>query len=297
MDLHPDVFKIFDRYVHGFIDRREFLEKVSKFAVGGLTAAAILEAFTPNLNAQQVAPDDTRIEAGYVSYPSPKGHEGMKGYLARPANASGRLPAVILVHGAAGPEKHFEDMTRRLALANFAGFMVDAIAPFGGWEASRSAPNNREKGNELMAKLDNSKTVEDYIAAVRFLKTHPLTNGKVGVVGFCWGGGMANTLAVRVPDLDAAVPYYGGQPAAADIPKINAPLLLQYAGMDDRVNAGWPAYEAGLRAAGKKYTAHVYEGAQHAFNNDSDGPRYNKAAADLAWQRTIDFLNQHLRQT
>ncbi|MGH2399965.1 MAG: dienelactone hydrolase family protein, partial [bacterium] len=275
-DLHPDVFRIFDRYVHGFIDRREFLESVSRFAVGGITAAAILDAFTPDLNAQQVAPDDRRIKAEYVSYPSPKGHEGMKGYLARPANPSGRLPAVIVIHGAAGPEKHFEDVTRRLALANFVGFMVDALSPLGGWAVSQSAPNNREKGNQMMVQLDAAKRTEDHIAAVSFLKTHPLTNGKVGVVGFCWGGGMVNTLAVRVPDLDAAVPYYGAQPSAADVTKIKAPLLIHYAGMDDRINAGWPAYEAALKAAGKTYTAYIYECAQHAFNNDADGPRYHK---------------------
>jgi carboxymethylenebutenolidase len=296
-DLHPEVFKIFDRYVHGFIDRREFLDSVSRFAVGGITAAAILDAFTPNLNAQQVAPDDARIKAEYVGFPSPKGHEGMKGYLARPANPSGRLPAVIVIHGAAGPEKHFEDVTRRLALANFVGFMVDAISPLGGWAVSQSAPNNREKGNQMMGQLDAVKRTEDFIAAVSFLRTHPLTNGKIGVVGFCWGGGMTNTLAVRVPDLDAAVPYYGGQPSAADVPKINAPLLIHYAGMDERINAGWPAYEAALKAAGKRYTAYIYDGAQHAFNNDADGPRYHKAFADLAWQRTIEFLNRHLRQS
>src|SRR5687768_5720138 len=297
-DLHPEVFKLFDRYVHGFIDRRDFLESVSRFAVGGVTAAAILDAFTPNLNAQQVAPDDGRIRAEYVSYPSPKGHEGMKGYLAHPANPSGRLPAVVVIHGAAGPEKHFEDVTRRLALANFVAFMVDAIAPLGGWEVSRSAPpNNREKGQQMMAQMDRAKQPEDYIAAVSFLRTHPLTNGRVGAVGFCWGGGMVNTLAVRVPDLDAAVPYYGAQPAAADVPKIQAPLLIHYGGLDERVNAGWPAFEAALKAAGKTYNAHIYEGAQHAFNNDADGPRYHKPSADLAWQRTIDFLNRHLRQS
>jgi carboxymethylenebutenolidase len=296
-DLHPDVFKIFDSYAHGAISRRECLERFGRFAAGGVTAAAILEAFSPDLEAQQTTPDDARVRAEYVSYPSPRGHEGTKGYLVRPAAASGRLPAVIVIHGAAGPEKHFEDITRRLGLANFVGFMVDALAPFGGWEVSRSAPNNREKGTEMMSKLDPAKTVEDYIAAVRFLKTHPFTNGKVGVVGFCWGGGMANTLAVRVPDLDAAVPYYGNQPAAADVAKIQAPLLLQFAGLDERVNKGWPAYEAALKAAGKRYTAYIYEGAQHAFNNDADGPRYNKATADLAWQRTLDFLNQHLRQS
>jgi carboxymethylenebutenolidase len=295
-DLHPEVFRIFDRYVHGFIDRREFLESVSRFAVGGITAAAILDAFTPDLNAQQVAPDDTRIKADYVSYPSPNGHEGMKGYLAQPTNPSGRLPAVVVIHGAAGPEKHFEDVTRRLAVANFVAFLVDAIAPLGGWAVSQSAPNNREKGNQMMAQVDATKRTEDYIAAVKFLKTHMLTNGRVGAVGFCWGGGMTNMLAVRMPDLDAAVPYYGAQPAAADVAKIQAPLLIHYAGLDERINAGWPAYEAALKASGKRYAAHVYEGAQHAFNNDADGPRYHKPSADLAWQRTIDFLNRHLRQ-
>lgn len=294
-DLHPEVFRIFDRYTHGFISRREFLESVSRFAVGGVTAAAILDAFTPNLNAQQVSPDDARLKAEYVSFPSPKGHEGMKGYLVRPATASGRLPGVILIHGAAGPEKHFEDVTRRLALANFVVFMVDAISPLGGWEVSQSAPNNREKGQRMMAQLDPAKRTEDFIAAAGFLKTHPLTNGKVGVVGFCWGGGMANTLAVRVPELDAAVPYYGEQPSAADAARITAPLLIHYAGVDPRVNAGWPAYEAALKASGKTYTAHIYEGAQHAFNNDADGARYHKASADLAWQRTVDFLSRHLR--
>jgi carboxymethylenebutenolidase len=296
-DLHPEVFKLYDRYVHGFIDRRDFLDSVGRFAVGGITAAAILDAFTPNLNAQQISPGDARIKAEYVSYPSPNGHEGMKGYLARPANATGKLPAVVVIHGAAGPEKHFEDVARRLAVANFVALMVDALSPLGGWAVSQSAPNNREKGNAMMAQLDSAKRIEDHIAAVAFLKTHPLTNGKVGAVGFCWGGGMVNTLAVRVPDLDAAVPYYGNQPSAAEVPKIKAPLLIQYAGLDDRVNAGWPAYEAALKASGKTYTAYVYEGAQHAFNNDADGPRYNKAAADLAWQRTIEFLNRHLRQT
>jgi carboxymethylenebutenolidase len=296
-DLHPEVFKIFDRYVHGFIDRRDFLESVSRFAVGGITAAAILDAFTPNLNARQVAAEDARIRAEYVSFPSPNGHEGMKGYLAHPAAPSGRLPAVVVVHGAAGPEKHFEDVTRRLAVANFVAFLVDAISPLGGWAVSQSGPNNREKGQQMMARMDSKKQVDDYIAAVAFLRKHPLANGRVGVVGFCWGGGMTNTLAVRVPDLDAAVPYYGAQPAAADVAKIHAPLLIHYGGLDERVNAGWPAFETALKAAGKTYNAYVYEGAQHAFNNDADGPRYHKPSADLAWQRTIDFLNRHLRQS
>jgi carboxymethylenebutenolidase len=219
----------------------------------------------------------------------------MHGYLAHPLNPSGRLPGVVVIHGAAGPEQHFEDITRRFALTNFVAFMPDALSPLGGWTVSQSSPGHREKGNQMMASLDRTQTVEDFVAAVDFVKHHPLTNGRVGVVGFCWGGGMANTLAVRVLDLDAAVPYYGEQPAAEEVKRIHAPLLIHYAGLDDRLDRGWPAYEAALKAAGKTYTMHMYEGAQHAFNNDADGARYNKAAADLSWQRTVTFLNEHLR--
>jgi carboxymethylenebutenolidase len=296
-DFHPEIFKFFDRYTHGFIDRREFLEGVSKFAVGGMTAEAILEAFTPNAVAHQVPPDDKRLRAENVSFPSPKGHAHTGGYLVRPANAAGKLPGVMVIHGAAGLESHFEDVARRLALANFVAFAPDAVSPLGGHAVSQSAPGNREKGQQMMNQLDPAKRIEDFIAAADFLKTHPSTTGRIGVVGFCWGGGMTNTLAVRVPDLAAAVPYYGAQPTAADVAKIKAPLLIHYAGLDERLNKGWPAYEAALKAAGKTYTVHFYEAAQHAFNNDDDGPRYSKAAADLAWQRTIDFLNQNLRRS
>jgi carboxymethylenebutenolidase len=219
----------------------------------------------------------------------------MRGYLARQANVTGRLPGVVVIHGAAGPEKHFEDIARRLALENFVAFMPDALSPLGGWEVSQSGPGHREKGNEMMASLDAAQMVEDFIAAVRFIKTQSFTTGKVGVVGFCWGGGMVNTLAVRVPDLDAAVAYYGGPPAASDVPRIKAPLLLHYAALDERLTSRWPEYEGALKQAGKTYTGYIYEGAQHAFNNDADGARYHKASADLAWQRTIAFLNQWLR--
>ena len=294
-DLHPEVFKFFDSYTHGFIDRREFLEGVSKFAVGGITAAAILDAFTPNYAlGQQVAEDDRRIRAEYVNYPSPQGHEGMGGYLAQPG-ASGRLPGVVVIHGAAGLDPHFEDLARRLALANFVAIAPDAVAPLGGWAVSQSVPGNREKGREMMNQMDPAKRLQDFIAAVNFLRTHPSTTGRVGIMGFCWGGGTVNTLAVMMPNLDAAVSYYGGQPPAGDVPRINTPLLIHYGGLDERVNAGWPAYEAALEAEAKNYTMHMYEGAQHAFNNDTDGPRYNRASADLAWGRTIDFFNAHLR--
>ena len=295
--FHPEIFKFFDLYTHGLIERREFLESVRKFAVAGMTAEAILAAFTPNAAAHQIAPDDRRIRAEYVKFPSPKGNSNTGGYLVQPAKATGKLPGVIVIHGAAGLESHFEDVARVLALANFVTFAPDATLPLGGHAVSKSEPGNREKGQQMMNQLDPAKTTEDFIAAVDFLKTHPSTTGKVGVVGFCWGGGMTNTLAVRVPDLACAVPFYGAQPAAADIPKIKAPLLIHYAGLDERLNKGWPAYEAALKAAGKTYTAYIYEGAQHAFNNDDDGPRYNKAAAELSWQRTLDFLNKYLRQS
>lgn len=291
-EFPQEVFRIFDRYIHGFIDRREFLEGVSRFAVGGMTAAAILEAFMPNLAlGQQIASDDKRIRGEYATLPSPKGHGTMRGYLARPANASGRLPGVIVIHGGQGLYGHFEDLARRLALVNFVAFAPDAISSLGGH------PGNTEKAQQLMAQLDPEKRTQDFIAAVNFLKTHPSTTGRIGVVGFCWGGGMTNTLAVRVPDLAAAVPFYGAQPAAAEVAKIQAPLLIQYAGLDERVNAGWPAYEAALKAAGKTYTMHMYEGAQHNFLNDTDGPRHHKASAELAWQRTIAFFEKHLRQS
>ena len=289
--FHPEIFRFFDRYTHGFIDRREFLEGVSKFAVGGMTGAAILEAFTKNMLAQQVAPDDKRIRAESVSAPSPKGHGSIRGYLARPANASGRLPAVVVIHGGQGLYPHFEDVARRLALANFVAFAPDALSSLGGH------PGNTEKAQQMMDSLDPEKRTQDFIAAATFLKTHSLTNGKVGVVGFCWGGGMTNTLAVRMPDLGAAAPYYGAQPAAADVAKIKAPLLIQYGGLDERLVRGWPPFEAALKAAGKTYTVYIYEGAQHAFHNDTDGPRYNKAAAELSWQRTLDFFNKYLRQS
>ena len=289
-DLSPDVMRFVDRYVHGFIDRRKFLDGVGKLALGSLTAGAILDAFTPNYALGQViASDDPRIRVEYVTYPSPQGHEGMGGYFVRPANASGRLPGVVCIHGGQGLYAHHEDIARRVALEGFVAFAPDALSPLGGH------PGERAAAQQLMGQLDPEERVQDFIAAVNFLRTHSLTTGKVGVVGFCWGGGMVNTLAVRMPDLDAAVSYYGGQPDAADVPKIRTPLLLQYGGLDERLIAGWPAYEAALEAAGTTYTAHIYEGAQHAFNNDTDGPRYNKAAAELAWQRTIAFFDGHLR--
>jgi carboxymethylenebutenolidase len=293
--LHPDVFRFFDGYTHGFISRREFLEGVSRFAVGGITAAAILDAFTPDYAfGQKVAEADPRIIGNYVSYPSPRGHEGMEGYFARPANRPGPLPGVVVIHGAAGIDPHFEDVARRMALENFVAFAPDAVSPLGGHAVSGSASGNREKGREMMDQMDPDRRLQDFIAAVHFLRTHPLTNGQVGIMGFCWGGGTVNTLAVMMPDLDAGVSYYGMQPDANEVPEIHAPLLIHYAGLDERVNAGWPVYREALNQAGTDYTTHMYEAAQHAFNNDTDGPRYNEDASTLAWERTVNFFNLQL---
>jgi carboxymethylenebutenolidase len=254
-----------------------------------MTAAALLEALNPKFaEAQQVAKDDKRLKTESVEYPSPQGSGTMRGYLARPAGGGGKLPAVLVVHENRGLNPHIEDITRRFALDKFLAFAPDALAPLGGY------PGEEDKARALFQKLDQTKTREDFVAAVEFLKKHPESTGKVGVVGFCYGGAIANMLATRVPDLGAAVPFYGRQPAAEDVPKIKAPLLIHYAENDQGVNAGWPAYEEALKANKVQYTAHVYPGAQHGFNNDTT-PRYDEAAAKLAWQRTLDFFNTHLR--
>ena len=288
-DFHPEILRLFDRYIHGFIDRRDFLDGAQKFAVGGLTAAAILEAFTPNYAlGQQVAKDDQRIRGEYVSYPSPQGNTTTKGYLVRPANASGKLPGILVIHENRGLNPHIEDVARRFALANFVAFAPDALAPLGGY------PGTEEQAATMFGQLDANKRTEDLVASANFLKSHASSTGKIGAVGFCFGGGIVNTLATRMPDLAAGVPYYGAQPPAAEVPKIKAPLLIHYAGIDERINAGWAAYEAALKANGKTYEAHFYMGANHGFNNDT-GPRFDKAAADLAWSRTMAFFNKYLR--
>jgi carboxymethylenebutenolidase len=288
-DFDPELLDLFDRYVHGGISRRELLEGAGKFAVGGLTAAAILESLSPNYAwAQQVPKDDPRLKAEYVEYPSPQGSGKMKGYLARPAKAAGRLPGVVVVHENRGLNPYIEDVARRLGVANFLAFAPDALTPVGGY------PGDDDKGRELQAKLDPQKMIEDFVAAAVFLKSHAECSGKVGVVGFCYGGGVANTLAVRLPDLAAAVPFYGRQPATEDVPKIKCPLLIHYAANDERINAGWPEYEAALKANKVTYSAYIYEGTNHGFHNDTT-PRYDKAAAALAWERTLEFFNKTLR--
>jgi len=288
-DFDPEVLRWFDRYVHGDVDRRGFLNGVARYAVGGVTAAMLLEALSPRFaQAQQVKPEDSRISARYVEYASPEGSGKVRGYLARPAGGGGKLPGILVVHENRGLNPHIEDIARRLALDNFVAFAPDALTPLGGY------PGDEDKARDLFAKLDQARTRNDFIAAAAYLKGLPDCTGKIGVVGFCYGGGIANMLATKLPDLGAAVPFYGNQPAAADAARIKAPLLIHYAGNDERINSGWPAYETALKAAGVKYQAFVYSGTEHGFNNDTT-PRYDAAAAKLAWTRTVDFFNQNLR--
>jgi carboxymethylenebutenolidase len=289
-DFPQELLDLFDRYVHGDIDRRGFLDGAQKFAVGGVTATALWESLRANYAwAQQVAKDDSRIKTEYASVPSPQGNGNIRGYLVRPAKASGKAPAVLVVHENRGLNPYIEDVARRLGAANFMAFAPDGLTSVGGY------PGNDEQGAKLFQQVDRQKMTEDFLAAARWLKARPDCTGKVGVVGFCFGGGIANTLAVRMgADLAAAVPFYGGQPAAAEAAKIKAPLLLHYASLDTRINAGWPAYEEALKANHVTYTAYMYEGANHGFHNDTT-PRYDEAAAKLAWQRTLDFLNKYLR--
>jgi carboxymethylenebutenolidase len=288
-EFPPEVLKLFDGYVHGWISRRDFLDKVAKFAVGGFSAAAMLESLRPNYAfAQQVAKDDARIKTEYLTYPSPQGSGTMCGYLARPAQAGGKWPGVVVIHENRGLNPYIEDVARRLAADGFIAFAPDALTPLGGY------PNDDEKAAQLFGQLDAGKRTEDFIAAAGFVKSRPECTGKIGAVGFCFGGGIVNTMAVRIPDLAAAVPFYGPQPGAADAAKVRAPLLLHYAALDERINAGWPAYEAALKANNVKYQAFVYPGTNHGFHNDTT-PRYDEAAAKLAWSRTIAFFKENLK--
>jgi len=297
-DFHPEVLRLFDGYVHGRIDRRGFLEGAAKFAVGGVSAAALFEALSPDFaNAEQVAKTDARIVATSVEFPSPQGYGTGRGYLVRPASApppggattpTRGLPAVLVIHENRGLNPHIEDIARRLAIDNFIAFAPDALFPLGGY------PGDEDKARDLFGRLDEAKTREDLLAAARYLKGVPGGNGKVGAVGFCWGGGMVNVLATRWPDLAAAVPFYGAAPPAGSVAAIQAPLLLVFADNDEYVNRSWPGYEAALKAAGKRYEAHRYPGTQHGFNNDTT-PRFDAAAAGQAWQRTVAFFNRTLR--
>ena len=288
-DFDQDLLLLFDAYVHGDIDRRGFLDRAAKFAVGGMTAAMLLDALNPKFAEAQVVPkDDKRLKTEYLEFDSPQGSGKARGYLARPANASGKLPAVLVVHENRGLNPHIEDIARRLALDNFVAFAPDALFALGGY------PGDEDKARELFGKLDQTKIRQDFIAATNLLMKRPDATGKVGVVGFCYGGAMANTLATLVPELSAAVPFYGTSPNPAEVPKIKAALLIHFAEVDQRVNASWPPYEEALKANNIRYEAHTYPGTQHGFNNDTT-PRYNAEAAKLAWTRTVAFFNKHLR--
>jgi carboxymethylenebutenolidase len=289
-DFPQELLNLFDQYVHGDIDRRDFLEGAKKFATGSMTAMAIWESLRPNYAwAQQVAKDDSRIHTERATVPSPQGNGSITGYLVRPAKATGKLPGVLVVHENRGLNPYIEDVARRLGTENYMAFAPDGLTSVGGY------PGDDEKGGAAFAKVDRAKMTEDFVAAARWLKARSDCTGKIGVVGFCFGGGIANTLAVRLgADLSAAVPFYGGQPPAADVANIKAPLLIHYGGLDTRVNAGWPAYEEALKANHVTYTEYVYEGANHGFHNDTT-PRYDQANAKLAWQRTLDFFAKYLK--
>lgn len=288
-DIRQEVFDLYDDYAHNRLDRRDFMEKLSAFAVGGLTVPALLGFIMPDYKGTlQVAPNDPRLKSEYVNYDSPKGGGKIKALLSRPKGNTGKLPGIVVVHENRGLNPHIEDVARRAALEGFISIGPDALTPLGGY------PGTDDAGRELQAKRDREEMLQDFIAAFEYLKTHPECNGKVGVVGFCFGGWVSNMMAVRIPDLMAAVPFYGGQAPAAEVPSIKAPLLLHFAGLDTRVNEGWPAYAAALQANDKEYSAHLYPGVNHGFHNDST-PRYDFEAAQLAWQRTVAFFREKLK--
>jgi carboxymethylenebutenolidase len=288
-DIKQEVFDLYDDYAHDRIDRRLFMQNLSTYAVGGITLASLMSFLMPDYQgAIQVQANDPRLQSGYINYLSPKGGGSIKALLSKPEGATGKLGGVIVVHENRGLNPHIEDVARRAALAGFISVAPDALTPLGGY------PGNDDQGRELQSKRDRNEMSEDFIAAYDFLKNHNDCNGKIGVVGFCFGGGIANMMAVRIPELSASVPFYGGQPTTTDVPKIKAPLLLHYAGLDTRVNEGWPAYEAALKENNKEYTAYIYPEVNHGFHNDTT-PRYDKTAAELAWKRTIDFFDKKLK--
>jgi carboxymethylenebutenolidase len=288
-DVKQEVFDLYDDYAHSRLSRRSFMEKLSLYAVGGLTVPALMSFLMPNYKENiQVKADDPRLKSEYITYPSPNGGGNIKGLLSKPADAKEKFGGIIVVHENRGLNPYIEDVARRAALAGFISLAPDALTPLGGY------PGNDDKGREMQATRNKGEMEQNFIDAYNYLKNHKDCNGKVGVVGFCYGGGIANMMAVRVADLAAAVPFYGSQPATEDVPQIKAPLLLHYASLDTRITGGWPAYEAALKANNKKYQAFIYEGANHGFHNDTT-PRYDKAAAELAWKRTIDFFKENLK--
>jgi carboxymethylenebutenolidase len=288
-DFDQELLILFDAYVHGQVDRRGFLERAQKFAVGGATAVGLLAALSPNFAmGQVVAKDDARLVTRVVDIPSPAGYGSIKGYLAQPAKVDGKLACILVVHENRGLNPHIEDIARRLALEGYLVLAPDALTPLGGY------PGDEDKARGLFATLDQAKTREDFVAAARWLQTQPQGTGKLGAVGFCYGGGMVHTLALRLPDLAAGVPFYGNLPAPEEASKVKTPLLMHFAAVDERINAAWSTYETALKTAGVRYTAHQYAGTQHGFNNDTT-PRFDAPAAKLAWERTLAFFSQTLR--
>jgi len=287
-DFDQDLLELYDFYAHGKITKRQFLDRAGKFAVGGVTAAALLGMMSPNYAlAEQVSFNDPDIVPEYITYPSPNGHGEVRAYLVKPAEATGPMPAVLVVHENRGLNPYIEDVARRLAKAGYMALAPDGLSSVGGY------PGNDAEGRELQSSVDGTRLMNDFFAGFEFLLGHPDSTGKVGATGFCYGGGVVNALAVAYPELGAGVPFYGRQAAAEDVPKIEAPLLLQYAGLDDRINEGWPAMESALQANDKVYEAYIYPDVNHGFHNDST-PRYDEPAAELAWDRTLDWFNTHL---
>lgn len=287
-EYDPELLKLFDGYVHGAVSRREFINRAATFAVGGLTATALVESLLPNYAwANQIAGDDPRISTETIEYPSPRGHGTISAYVARPAGADEPIPAVVVIHENRGLNPYIKDVARRAAIAGFLAVAPDGLTPLGGY------PGNDDDGRAMQKQLDRAKLTEDFIAAFDYAKARPDSTGKVGAVGFCFGGGVVNAMAVRLPDLGAGVPFYGRQPASEDVVNIRAPLLIHYAGLDERINLGRPAFEQALEENGKSFTVYVYENTNHGFHNDTT-PRYDEAAAELAWQRTVDFFKSEL---
>ncbi|OSQ47409.1 YghX family hydrolase [Thalassospira alkalitolerans] len=287
-DFSPKLLELYDFYAHGIISRREFLDRAGKYTVGGVTAVSVLASLSPDYAmATQVEFTDPDIVAEYITYPSPNGHGEVRGYFVKPANTTGKLPGVVVVHENRGLNPYIEDVARRVAKAGFIALAPDGLTSVGGY------PGNDDKGRDLQKQVDPTKLMNDFFAAIEFLTAHEATTDKIGITGFCYGGGVANAAAVAYPELGAAVPFYGRQADAADVPRIQAPLLLQYGELDERINAGWPEYEAALKAHNKVYEAHIYPGANHGFHNDST-PRYDEEQAELAWGRTIAWFNKYL---
>lgn len=290
-EIKQEMFDLYDDYAHNRVDRREFLQKLSVYAVGGLTITSLMSFLMPDYKSTlQVQPNDPRLQSAYINYQSPKGGGTIKALLSQPAGAKKKPGGIVVVHENRGLNPYIEDVGRRAAVAGFISLAPDALTPLGGY------PGNDDEGRALQSKRNRDEMLEDFIAGYNYLKNHKDCNGKVGVVGFCFGGWISNMMAVRIPELSAAVPFYGGQPPTEEVAKIKAPLLLHYAGLDTRVNEGWPAYEAALKANKKEYTAYMYNNVNHGFHNDTT-PRYDKAAAELAWQRTLDFFEKKLKHS